>query len=117
MPGHELTVAELRATLAAELDHAAGLQAAMARAVITMLDDYIEAAQPAMSAEDRARARLTKAAAARRAWKEYETELPELITAAAAAGMTAPHIARELGATESYVYRILRTTPARLDHQ
>jgi hypothetical protein len=66
---------------------------------------------------DRARARFTKAAAARRAWKRYEQEFPQLIADAAAAGMSAPDIARESGATESYVYRILRTTPARLDHQ
>jgi AraC-like DNA-binding protein len=59
--------------------------------------------------------RLTEAGETRRAWKHIEEELPQIIANAAAAGAKPRNIARELDVSESYVYRIIRETPAQLD--
>jgi len=59
--------------------------------------------------------RLSEAGATRRAWKQVEQELPQIIANAAAAGDKPRGIARELDVSESYVYRMIRETPAQLD--
>ncbi|MCI4045462.1 hypothetical protein [Streptomyces sp. TRM75563] len=55
---------------------------------------------------------LAEAGTIRRAAKAIELGMSGLISRAAADGMTPTDIARELGATPSYVRRILRETPA-----
>ncbi|KAA6221513.1 hypothetical protein CP973_05575 [Streptomyces albofaciens JCM 4342] len=51
---------------------------------------------------------LTEAGRIRRAYKVTEAALPRLVLEAAADGLDAPAIARDLAVTPSYVYRILR---------
>ncbi|MEV5597247.1 hypothetical protein [Streptomyces sp. NPDC052496] len=51
---------------------------------------------------------LTEAGRIRRAYKVAEAALPRLVLEAAADGLEAPAIARDLAVTPSYVYRILR---------
>ncbi|OKH97634.1 hypothetical protein A6A06_31050 [Streptomyces sp. CB02923] len=51
---------------------------------------------------------LTEAGRIRRAYKITEAALPRLVLEAAADGLEAPAIARDLAVTPSYVYRILR---------
>ncbi|WP_033027284.1 hypothetical protein [Streptomyces rimosus] len=58
-----------------------------------------------ISAEDLT---LTEAGRIRRAYKITEAALPRLVLEAAADGLDAPAIARDLAVTPSYVYRILR---------
>ncbi|MEU4178184.1 hypothetical protein [Streptomyces sp. NPDC026589] len=55
---------------------------------------------------------LAEAGTIRRAAKAIELGMSGLISRAAADGMTPTDIARELGATPSYVRRILREAPA-----
>ncbi|MEU3097198.1 helix-turn-helix domain-containing protein [Streptomyces sp. NPDC006967] len=62
-----------------------------------------------------ARALLDDAAAARRAWKQYEQQAPQIIANAAEAGMSPRDIARTFDMSEGYVYRAIRDTPANLD--
>ena len=56
-------------------------------------------------------ARLAEAAAARRAWKQHEPHIREIIRDALTAGAEARTIARDLDVTESYVYRVWRERP------
>ncbi|MFH8403768.1 hypothetical protein ACH4FX_03200 [Streptomyces sp. NPDC018019] len=51
---------------------------------------------------------LAEAGRIRRAYKAAEAALPRLVLEAAADGLEAPAIARDLAVTPSYVYRILR---------
>ncbi|MFE1842403.1 hypothetical protein [Streptomyces sp. NPDC059515] len=62
-----------------------------------------------------ARALLDDAAAARRAWKAYEPEVPQIIANAHAAGMRVRDIAHAFDMGERYVYRVISETPANLD--
>lgn len=55
--------------------------------------------------------RLAEAAAARRAWMQYEPHIKEIIRDALTAGAEARTIARDLDVTESYVYRVWRDRP------
>jgi AraC-like DNA-binding protein len=58
--------------------------------------------------------RLSEAGRIRRDWKEIEDQIPQIIANAAAAGAKPRSIARELDVSESYVYRVIRETPADL---
>lgn len=62
-----------------------------------------------------ARALLDNAAEARRTWKAYEPQVPQIIANARAAGMRVRDIARAFDMGERYVYRVIRETPANLD--
>ncbi|MER8086600.1 hypothetical protein ABTZ57_16055 [Streptomyces sp. NPDC094048] len=129
------TVAELRAEIEAQLSHAdSPMQAGMLRSIVEFLDDYTheltsaayahvsrtsDTPAPKQQAADArawaaARQRLAAAAAARRAWKEFEPQLPQIIADAAWAGRKPRDIARDIDATESYVYRVIRETAAQV---
>ncbi|HEY1179071.1 MAG TPA: hypothetical protein VGF17_23200 [Phytomonospora sp.] len=55
--------------------------------------------------------RLAEAAAARRAWMQYEPHMREIICDALTAGANARSVARDLDVSESYVYRVWRERP------
>ncbi|MFE4328717.1 helix-turn-helix domain-containing protein [Streptomyces sp. NPDC056831] len=98
-----------------EAQQAAAQNAVTSSTLVALSDDY----EDATTDQDRAMIAvavadgitLAEAGRIRRAAKAIELGTPGLIVRATAAGMTPNEIARELGATPSYVRRILRENP------